>query len=52
MGATLTKDMTFGANVKLLVEWISITEFGPLQKVDIYIGVHTSQNVSLIDAQK
>jgi hypothetical protein len=38
-----------GEPLKLLVEWMSTPEFGPLTKIDLYVGVQSSQN---FDADK
>jgi hypothetical protein len=50
MGGTLERNMDFGANIKLLVEWVSTTEFGPVRKIDIYVGAHTNKIFTGLDA--
>jgi hypothetical protein len=32
-------------SVTLLVEWISTPEFGPVKKIDLYVGTRTSQKI-------
>lgn len=45
MGGTRQLNMTLRSNVKLLVEWKSTIEFGPIERIDLYVGTATSKNL-------